>query len=54
MRNGEFKSVVEEIISYIKDLPYFSKQNIEALGIKNYYLKIVLSRLEKSGKVTKK
>ena len=51
MGNRNYKSNIDKIIAYVRDLPYFSKKNLEILGIKDYYLKIALSRMEKSSKV---
>ncbi len=37
------------IMDVIKDMPYFSIDNLSSLGVKDYYLKIILSRLKKKG-----
>ena len=51
MRNNKKKSKTEEILSLIKEFPYFKIENLKGLTDKESYLKIFLSRFEKKEKV---
>ncbi len=51
MKNRERESISNRIVHCVKDLPYFTIDNLKILQVKDYHLKIVLSRMIKSGKI---
>ena len=40
-----------KVLNIVASLPYFTINNLKNLAIKEYYLKIILARLEKQGKI---
>ncbi|OGC16169.1 hypothetical protein A3J90_01260 [candidate division WOR-1 bacterium RIFOXYC2_FULL_37_10] len=50
MRNG-VKSKISEIVSLVEKLPYFTLDNLIGLSKNKNYLKILLSRYQKAGKL---
>lgn len=53
MRNSQFKSAAAKILFYSEKLPCFTLENLKVLDIPPYYLKIILSRLEKKGEIVR-
>ena len=51
MRNTNLKQINKNFAFLIKDMPYFEIENLKMLGIKQGYLRIILSRLSKKGEV---
>ncbi len=44
-------SRAKEVKELVKSMPYFTIQSLSSLNIKEYYLKIILSRLKKKGEI---
>ncbi len=44
-------SKAAEVRELVRDLPYFTVQGLAPLNVKEYYLKIILSRLKERGEV---
>jgi predicted transcriptional regulator of viral defense system len=52
MRNKDV-ALSTTILLYVEKLPYFSVDNLKVLDVPAYHLRIVLSRLEKTGKIVR-
>lgn len=50
MRNESKSSKIKKIISLVKNLPYFSFDNLATIEKDRFYLKVLFSRYEKAGK----
>jgi predicted transcriptional regulator of viral defense system len=49
--NKNIKNKTSDLKEIIKDMPYFTIEGISSFDIKDYYLKIMLSRLKEKGEV---